>query len=130
MDYRIKELLGKCHFSSLPRNASFSCHSYLNALIQTLLFTPEFRGRSLVFFHTNDVRIEFFFFLLCLEPLFRLTPTDLNLPANPTDQNAASCSGKVTISARLISSLINPSRPKRCARLSWNYNVSLQKCYF
>jgi len=32
-----------------------------------------------------------------LEPLFRLTPKDLNLPANYTDQNAALSSGKVNL---------------------------------
>jgi hypothetical protein len=39
-----------------------------------------------------------------LEPLFRLTPKDLNLPANPTDQNATSSSGKVNIFLSLIHS--------------------------
>jgi len=34
-------------------------------------------------------------FVFFLEPLFRLTPKDLNLPANYTDQNAALSSGKV-----------------------------------
>ncbi|CAF1176605.1 unnamed protein product [Rotaria sordida] len=60
-----------------PRNETNLCGlqnqgatCYLNVLIQTLLFTPEFR-----------------------EPLFRLTPKDLNLPANYNDQNSISSSG-------------------------------------
>ncbi|CAF1468966.1 unnamed protein product [Adineta ricciae] len=50
------------------KNQGATC--YLNVLIQTLLYTPEFR-----------------------EPLFRLTPGDLNLPANYNDQNASTTNG-------------------------------------
>ncbi|CAF0972981.1 unnamed protein product [Adineta steineri] len=57
-----------------PRNETNLCGlqnqgatCYLNVLIQTLLYTPEFR-----------------------EPLFRLTSKDLNLPANYSEQNLSS----------------------------------------
>ncbi len=72
-------------------NQKFNLNSYLNALIQTLLFTPEFRGMCIIILKQTKI------FFFCLEPLFRLTPKDLNLPANYTDQNAALSSGKVNL---------------------------------
>ncbi|UJR25754.1 hypothetical protein I4U23_007103 [Adineta vaga] len=60
-----------------PRNETNLCGlqnqgatCYLNVLIQTLLYTPEFR-----------------------EPLFRLTSKDLNLSANYDDQNSITTNG-------------------------------------
>ncbi|CAF3335448.1 unnamed protein product [Rotaria sp. Silwood1] len=73
----------------LPRNETNLCGlqnqgatCYLNVLIQTLLFTPEFR-----------------------EPLFRLTPKDLNLPANYNDQSAISSSGSSLKVRKIIAEL-------------------------
>ncbi|CAF4003627.1 unnamed protein product [Adineta steineri] len=68
-----------------PRNETDLCGlqnqgatCYLNALIQTLLFTPDFR-----------------------EPLFSLTAKDLNLLSNPNDSSQTSSSGS-TLKVRKI----------------------------
>ncbi|CAF1340533.1 unnamed protein product [Rotaria magnacalcarata] len=69
-----------------PRNETKLCGlqnqgatCYLNVLIQTLLYTPAFR-----------------------EPLFHLTPKDLNLPANYNEQTSLSANGGSSLKVRKI----------------------------
>lgn len=79
--YKTKELLGK-RLIFLFQSMNYFLISYLNALIQTLLFTREFRGRK-----SHSVS-SIYRFIVLLEPLFTLTPKDLNLSTNSTESSS------------------------------------------